>query len=201
MLFLTSKGQQSEWRSWLGVDLKHKVNKDLKLQFKLQDRYDFLSESNNLVLQPKVAHELNKSWSTSLAYRLTTNGAEFKHRIDARIKAEEKLVKRTWVGAELKYQYQTLDEWGNWENLFRTDVELSHRVKKTDFKPFLSLEGFYSFNYKYNGWDGMRLFIGADQKLNKRQDIGLKFGYRTKPDRAEKLDQLIIALSFSQEIK
>ena len=161
---------------WIGISADKKVIKKVKWKGGLELRTNYyLGEVQNAFIQNGLTYKVSKKVDAQFIYRLAFKSPFFIHRFDGRLSYEKKVAKRTYLEGTLKFQHQSTDLSGVWEQRLRSKIGIERKIKKRDLYPNASLELFLNRNFEYTNFDAYRFTIGM--KYNLTKDHSISFDY------------------------
>jgi hypothetical protein len=201
-LFFTSFGfGQSDFIAWTGLEVKTSLTKKIGLSLKGQTRFDRNSTHlKTAFISTGLKYDFQDHFRVRVAYRLSsvpfdnsTSNRIYTHRYNVDAELRDILgffIKKTPVNIHLRlrgtheYELNKLSD-----NYLRTRIKASYDIKKSNYRPHVSVELFYHLRNQieytftevqtHHAISKFRMRLGVDYTLKKRQQLSL-FGIYQK---------------------
>ena len=160
---------------WLTIaankDLPKKFDLNSSISFRLPDNVSSLGAANfSLGLSKKI-----KEVKIGIGYRYSYRFSTYQNRIWAEAKWDKEIIKRTYLDIRTRLQTDFLLDSYTPQNTLRPKFQLSYKIKKTKFYPYLFTELFFDLNRYETKNIRARIGGGIDFKQIENQTIGLGF--------------------------
>lgn len=160
----------------LSLESKIKLKKRLSLNLSLESRSaGILNEFNSGIVSTSLRYKIKKTnYKIGVGYRHQYKLDVSENRWETRISWDDKIVKRTYLGLGIKYQID-INATGTTQYNFRPKIDLTHKIKKTNWYPEISVEPMHKVKYNGSGWMTIRFGIGFEYKINKKNSFELVY--------------------------
>ena len=165
---------------WFRLDVERKLTDRLEGSLTQEFRLDENFQQTRAVLtRADLTYELNDFVRLYTQYRFSlrpNNDILFRHRIagGVKLKYSIKPINLSFrSGVQREYERLELPE-SYWRNKF----QIKYSRKKQPWRPFAFTEWFYNFSYDGYRFDKYRIGIGTDYRLNKRQQLTVRYFYQ-----------------------
>jgi len=205
-------GQQNDFQCWPSLQLNVEVIKNLKFQIEEELRlYENASQIDKQINDIGLSYRINKFIKTALFYRLAANWKnpdeyEWRNGLYADLSFSYDLG-RFSLGYRLRMQSSNVDLRDSESELFngirnRHKFSVEYDLKGIPLVPFAEGELFSHLG----GSEGYsliayRAWAGLNYTLNKKHELGLKFGIDQELNVPDPLRAYVIALSYTLNLK
>ncbi|MCH2229115.1 MAG: DUF2490 domain-containing protein [Crocinitomicaceae bacterium] len=212
---------QSDFITWAGLELKTSVSKKIELNLKGQSRFDRNSSHlKNTFISPGIRLKVHKNIRLSGKYRLSSipfnlnsSNRILSHRLtlDAQFRNLLNLIlDKPMVDLNVRLRgTHEMEKNKRDDHYIRLRLKGALNLKKSKITPNASLEIFYHLNNQitytfekvtsHHAINKLRIRIGTDYKLNKRQELSFFGIYQRELFRLE--NDFILGVGYTFELK